>query len=106
MPAPQRVVCKILCPDVMCGSFIGDKGHRVKELEDSTNTMIHISKRGQFFPGLQGERIIAVAGFDAESIVKVITKVQDTISVYAATPSLPAATDFIGDSKSRQVIII
>ena len=82
MPAPLRLVCKVLCPDVACGSFIGEKGGAVREMEQSTNTLINVSKKGEYYPGY-GQRVIAISGFNVDSIFSVLTKVIDVAERYS-----------------------
>ena len=81
MPVPVRLVCKVLCPDDGCGSFIGEKGCRVKEMETETNTLICVSKKGEYFPSCGNDqlRVISIAGFKVESIIPVLMRVIDLV---------------------------
>ena len=58
---------------------MGDKGCYIRQLEKDTNTEIVVSKRGEFYHGKDGERVIALVGFSAESLIQGFDFIQDRI---------------------------
>lgn len=72
----------MLLADSACGKLIGEKGRRIQELQDSTNTLINISRKGEYFPESDGKRVISISGFTVESLLSVIQKAMDTADYY------------------------
>lgn len=78
-----RFVCKVLCNNDVCGSFIGEKGSSVNKIENQTRTAILVSKRGDFFPGTSYLRVISISGSKADHISAVVCKVVDLVERYS-----------------------
>ena len=55
------------------GSIIGKGGDQIKELKESTDALIKVSRLNEYFPGTE-ERIILVMG-ELESAMEAVTSI-------------------------------
>ena len=73
----MRLVLKVLCPDAACQEF--SRLQLNTSLEDNTNTDIIISGPSEYFPGYARCRIVSIAGFKLDAILKVFEVVQNIV---------------------------
>ena len=71
-------VGKILCPQIVTGRFIGDKGRNVQAVSNRTGADIYVSKRGEFFPS-GDERVVSIKSTNLHIVKDIIHMVQNLI---------------------------
>jgi RNA-binding protein Nova len=74
--------CQIGIPEKMVGCIMGQGGKILMELQSQTMTRIHLSDRGEYFPGTD-QRIVTISGPSEESIANVQYLIGERLSAYS-----------------------
>ena len=87
---------KITLPQWSVGPLIGPKHENLIQMEKDCNTILQLSKWGNFFPGYK-ERVLLIEG-ETEDVLKTIYKVYDTVRVM----EIPESVNNPDAAKTRQ----
>ena len=79
MATPRRLTLKVLCPEKSVDYFVGVNAKNVSKIQQRSNIEIVFSKRGEYFPGKVGERVVSISGFNLDTITEVFDDLHDVI---------------------------